>query len=161
MFGNIFECYFPSDNIHLFLPFQTSSVAYISINLFQVKQQKLALPSSPFANQFFSARRNICEGWFPGGWGPAPPTWSPSPPGSKFSSSSPLFSNPDLPPACSKTLGEKGRKTKQKHTHTSLVFSRHLSPLTLRGSTSQERSPSWHHCSQGFWLLARLSKVKK
>ena len=116
MFGNI-ESYFPSDNIHLFVPFRTPSVAYISINLFQIKQQKLALPSSPFANQFFSARMNICEGWSPVGWGPARPTWSPSPPGSKFSSSSPLFSNPDLPPACSKTSGKKSRTTKKTHTH--------------------------------------------
>ena len=140
MFGNI-ESYFLSDNIHLFVPFRTSSVVYILINLFQIKQQKLALPSSPFANQSFSARMNICEGWSPVGWGPAPPTWSPSPPGSKFSSSSPLFSNPDLPPACSKTSGKKSRTTK-KTSPTSLVFSRHLSSLTLTGSTSQERSPN-------------------
>ena len=116
MFGTI-ESYFPSDNIHLFVPFRTPSVAYISINLFQIKQQKLALPSSPFANQSFSARMNICEGWSPVGWGPSRPTWSPSPPGSKFSSSSPLFSNPDLPPACSKTSGKKSRTTKKNVTH--------------------------------------------
>ena len=118
MFGSI-ESYFPSDIIHIFVPFRTPSDAYISINLFQFKQQKPAPPASPFANQSFSARMNISEGWSPVGWGPAPPTWSPSPPGSKFSSSSPLFSNPDLPPACSKTSGGKKRveKLKKKHTH--------------------------------------------
>ena len=58
-------------------------------------------------------------------------------------------------------LGKKRVEKLKKNTPTSLVFSRHLSSLTLRGSTSQERSPSWHHCSQGFWLLAGISIVKK
>ena len=158
MFGNI-ESYFPSDNIHLFVPFERlqlrifQSIYFNSNNknwlflhlLLPTNLSRLVRISAKVGLQLVGVR--LLQ------------------PGHRVHQA-PSFPLP-LPcspiPTCLQHAPrprERSRKTK-KTPPTSLVFSRHLSSLTLRGSTSQERSPSWHHCSRGSWLLARISKMKK